>query len=190
MKIKITNRDAFREVPWKNGKGVTLELGLNEGGSSDCFDWRISIADVVESGFFSYFNGCQRNLTLIEGEGIELTHDDESKNKLVKLLDVANFDGASKTFGTLFGGPIKAFNVIVDAEKYSVEMLNCVEFDRINLSPEANYFVYGLKNEVVITNNSVPKILPAFSLIEVSDLAHSDILVEGEMLVIVKLEVI
>lgn len=72
--MQIISPNEFKRLPWKNGKGETIELAINEGGSLADFDWRISMARVTEDGAFSDFSGYQRHLLLLDGIGIELTH--------------------------------------------------------------------------------------------------------------------
>jgi environmental stress-induced protein Ves len=145
--VQIIHPHDFKRLPWKNGKGETIELAINEGGSLADFDWRISMASVTEDGPFSDFSGYQRHLLLLEGTGIELTHLDgtsinntinnsinNGENKVghqarhdlqtleTQILDtplgIAAFDGALATSGKLIAGPIRDFNLIVKADKY------------------------------------------------------------------------
>lgn len=59
----------YRQMPWANGKGVTVEmLRVEEGG----LKYRLSRASVVEDGDFSIFPGIERNLTVISGPGFDL----------------------------------------------------------------------------------------------------------------------
>ena len=110
MKLTTYSPSDFVTVPWKNGKGETIELAINPGGTLAQFDWRLSIATVVEDGEFSDFSGVERNLILIEGNALHLHHQlagVETKYNLDKKLSFATFDGASKTLGHLPAGPIK-----------------------------------------------------------------------------------
>lgn len=60
----------YREMPWANGKGSTVEmLRAEENGG---LKWRLSRASVVENGDFSIFPGVERNLTVITGPGFDL----------------------------------------------------------------------------------------------------------------------
>ena len=102
----------FKTLPWKNGKGETIELAINKNANLDDFEWRISMASVVEDGVFSDFSGYMRNLILIEGNGLNLQHDHNHIDKLSKLLDVATFDGSCTTVGNLHDGAITDFNII------------------------------------------------------------------------------
>lgn len=120
--INITPARTFKTLPWKNGKGETTELVINSGGTLDNFNWRISIASVTENGIFSDFSGYMRNLVLIQGDSIYLTHDERKTDKLTQILDVATFDGSSKTLGTLPSGEIKDFNIITSKTKCEVRV--------------------------------------------------------------------
>lgn len=110
--FNIISPDRFKQLPWKNGQGVTSELAISERDSLADFSWRISIAKVDNDGAFSDFSGLRRILVLLEGQGIELCHDDTTRDRLVRPLDFAEFDGGSRTVGTLISGPITDFNVM------------------------------------------------------------------------------
>ena len=60
----------YRHMPWKNGGGVTIEIAVSPSGSSlDTFDWRVSMATVIEPGPFSSFPGIDRTLCVLTGNG-------------------------------------------------------------------------------------------------------------------------
>ena len=63
--IKTIPKESFKNIPWKNGKGVTLELAINNEGTLANFDWRLSIAKVDTNGEFSDFMGYTRNLVFL-----------------------------------------------------------------------------------------------------------------------------
>lgn len=66
----LTTVDYTRQ-PWKNGKGVTVELARHE--KDGALLWRLSMATVAEDGPFSLFPGIERNLTVLTGPGFRLT---------------------------------------------------------------------------------------------------------------------
>ncbi len=68
----LTQADYTRQ-PWKNGKGVTVELARAE--AQGAVLWRLSMATVAEDGPFSLFPGIERNLTVISGPGFRLIGD-------------------------------------------------------------------------------------------------------------------
>lgn len=162
--IKIISPDQFKTIPWKNGLGETTELAISESGSLDCFDWRLSIASVVADGVFSDFSGYNRNLVLIEGNGICLTHNDNQVDELHTLLDVANFSGSCTTVGTLTKGAIKDFNIITNQQTI-LPKVQCITHHQeieIKLSDNQLCFAYSLSDEIkvnptLIDNFVVPK---------------------------------
>ncbi len=120
--LTILSPETFKTIPWKNGSGHTTELAINSGGNLDNFDWRLSIASVVNDGDFSNFSGYQRNLVLIQGEGLTLDHRNGDIDKLTNLLDIAHFDGGSKTYGSLVNGSIKDLKIMTKQNSYTAEV--------------------------------------------------------------------
>ncbi len=71
--MRILRAADYKRMPWKNGKGETVEIAVFPPGASVAdFDWRISMATVSEDGPFSIFEGIDRTLSILSGEGIEL----------------------------------------------------------------------------------------------------------------------
>ncbi len=67
----------YRRMPWKNGGGVTTEMLIYPAEASlDNFVWRLSMAEVNSDGPFSFFPQIDRTLTLLQGAGMVLHHDD------------------------------------------------------------------------------------------------------------------
>ena len=61
-------------MPWANGAGTTREVA-KASYDGDSFDWRLSFADVGQSGPFSALPGIDRVITLVEGTSMTLTVD-------------------------------------------------------------------------------------------------------------------
>ncbi len=161
--LTILSPETFKTIPWKNGLGHTTELAINSGGTLDNFDWRLSIASVMNDGDFSNFSGYQRHLVLIEGEGLKLDHRNGDIDELTNLLDVAHFDGGNNTCGRLVSGSIKDFNVMTNKNSFTAEVNCYVKQHSANISLQADklIFAYSLTNEMKIeygskTTASVP----------------------------------
>jgi len=151
--LTILSPDTFKTIPWKNGLGYTTELAISDGGSLDNFDWRLSIASVVNDGNFSNFAGYQRNLVLIEGEGLTLDHGNGDVDKLTNLLDIARFDGGSKTHGALVSGGIKDFNIMTNQRSFTPEV-NCYleqQSVTVELTADSLLFAYSLTDDMIVT---------------------------------------
>lgn len=97
-------------TPWRNGGGVTRELAMWPDAGD--WAWRMSVADVDQSGPFSIFEGIERWFAVLEGAGVQ--------------LDVAGvphritaggaplfFDGGAATGCELIRGKTRDFNLMV-----------------------------------------------------------------------------
>jgi len=169
--LNIIHKNNFKTVPWKNGKGETTELAINKGASLANFDWRISIASVVEDGIFSDFSGYQRNLVLIEGNSIELCHNQTKTDKLCSLLDYATFSGGCSTEGNLPNGSIKDFNIITNEEKFDVTVTTSVTQAKFKIADSGLSFVYSLASDIEIKQDATQ---------QVTYLAQGDLLMINE----------
>ncbi len=56
--------------PWKNGGGLTRELAAWP--NAQDWVWRMSVAEVTQSGPFSHFAGVQRWFAVLAGAGVQL----------------------------------------------------------------------------------------------------------------------
>ncbi|WP_057830001.1 HutD/Ves family protein [Colwellia sp. TT2012] len=150
--ITLISPNEFKTIPWKNGLGHTTELAISDGGNLDNFAWRLSIASVVNDGDFSNFSGYQRNLVLIEGAGLTLDHHNGDVDKLIQLLDIARFDGANKTHGSLLNGGIKDFNIMTKQTAFSAEVNCYIEQQSIivELLADSLLFAYSLTDTMMV----------------------------------------
>lgn len=74
--MRILRVADHKTMPWKNGGGVTTEIAVfpPDAGLDD-FLWRVSTARVDQDGPFSIFPEIDRSLSILEGEGLDLTID-------------------------------------------------------------------------------------------------------------------
>ena len=89
-------------MPWANGLGTSYEVASDRNADGE-WTWRVAIAPVVLDGPFSVMPGVDRELVVIEGNGMVLNVDDES----VKCMpgQVVRFSGDSVTIARLLDGP-------------------------------------------------------------------------------------
>lgn len=114
--LHILTPAEYRSMPWKNGKGVTLELFRSpppQGEGLSDFDWRVSIALVPSDGPFSRFPGMDRLICVLEGAGMRLTHGEGVEARSVLPFQPHAFSGETTTDCQLLNGPVKDFNVMV-----------------------------------------------------------------------------
>ena len=119
--FQIITANNFKNMPWKNGLGSTLEIKRYNDKNGQRF--RISKAAVVEDGLFSDFSGQERTLVLLSGKGMMLNHKGqhgESSHRLKKTLDMARFSGGNETYAILENNtPIEDLNIMVRAKDTS-----------------------------------------------------------------------
>ena len=194
----IFSPDTFKTIPWKNGLGHTTELAISDGGSLDDFDWRLSIASVVNDGDFSNFSGYQRNLVLIEGNGLTLDHHNGDVDKLSNLLDIARFDGGCQTHGHLTDGGIKDFNIMTKKTLLLPEVNGYIEQQTVTVELLAGnlLFAYSLTDDMHInTGRNEDVRVPVGNLVkfQASNDSSSDKLlaftVAGENMIVIQLKV-
>lgn len=188
--IKIISPEQFKKVPWKNGKSVTTELAINDGGTLEDFDWRLSISRVVEDGEFSDFTGYMRNLILIAGNGIILQHDQTRIDRLDHVLSFATFDGACKTIGKLKAGPITDFNFMSKAGKYKVIVNTYMGRKNVKLLASTLCFIYCL-NEIALLKSQDDKVdisLTAGHLIQLAKPDIDNLQIDGKNMIVIHLD--
>ncbi|WP_175921126.1 HutD/Ves family protein [Burkholderia pyrrocinia] len=99
--------------PWKNGGGVTREIGaFPPGAALDAFAWRVSVADVGTAGPFSRFDGIDRTLVLLSGAGMTLAEAGGARHVLDAPLTRADFAGETAIDATLHDGATRDFNLM------------------------------------------------------------------------------
>jgi hypothetical protein len=120
-RMQILRAADYPRMPWKNGAGSTLEIARDRGEGLDGFGWRLSIADIGESGGFSAFPGYQRIISVLEGDGMQLRIDGELSRPLLSFDPLA-FCGDSRVECHLLGGAIRDFNLIYAPQRYAARL--------------------------------------------------------------------
>ena len=94
MRLDVRRAADHPRLPWRNGGGFTAELASSppDAAADADFDWRVSLAEVAQSGPFSSFPGVERVITLLDGPGMTL-ETPEGSHRLVAFEPFV-FDGA------------------------------------------------------------------------------------------------
>lgn len=120
-RLSLLRATDYLRMPWKNGGGATAEIARDAGSGLDGFGWRLSLAEVDESGGFSRFSGYQRIITVLEGDGMRLDVEGVLSRPL-RALDPFAFDGDSTVHCELLGGAIRDFNLIYAPAQYRARL--------------------------------------------------------------------
>lgn len=117
--MRILRRSQYRSMPWKNGGGETIEVTVSPpaAGLND-FDWRVSMAQVKADGPFSVFDGIDRTLSILEGEGMMLSIDGTA-HRLTQESTPLAFPADVPTQATLIDGAITDLNIMTRRGKYA-----------------------------------------------------------------------
>ncbi len=75
--MKVQRFSEHRAMPWANGLGTSYEVASDRN-VDGVWTWRVAIAPVVADGPFSAMPGVDRELVVIEGNGMVLEVDGES----------------------------------------------------------------------------------------------------------------
>ena len=101
--MRIQRFDEHRAMPWANGLGTSYEVASDRN-VDGVWTWRVAIAPVVLDGPFSVMPGVDRELVVIEGNGMVLDVDGISMECMPN--QVVQFSGDSTTFARLVDGPV------------------------------------------------------------------------------------
>ena len=107
-------------IPWRNGGGVTRELVTWP--NAEHWRWRMSVAQIDQSGPFSRFEGIQRWFAVLDGAGVCLTLDQRSHDLRPHSAPLS-FDGETPLDCRLTGGPAQAFNLMLQRDQASALMM-------------------------------------------------------------------
>lgn len=113
MRWHVLRAGDYRRMRWKNGQGETAEVIVSPPDAPlEKFDWRISMARVDAGGPFSAFDGIDRTLTVLDGEGIRLAVGDAAPVELTPNSGPFRFRGDDPAQAELLGGAITDLNVM------------------------------------------------------------------------------
>ena len=101
--MRVQRFSEHRAMPWANGLGTSYEVASDRN-VDDVWTWRVAIAPVVLDGPFSVMPGVDRELVVIEGNGMVLEVDGVSVECLPG--QVIRFSGDSVTLARLVDGPV------------------------------------------------------------------------------------
>lgn len=137
-------RFKFEDLPimrWKNGGGITREIAcVDDPALETGFGWRISIAEITQSGAFSLFPEVDRTIVLLSGGGVLLSKQGAWQHRLDTPLQPFMFSGDEDCYATVLGGPSRDFNVMTCRKKFR-HKLQIVSDRLIPDQPNGAFFI-------------------------------------------------
>lgn len=143
----------YRDMPWKNGGGVTRELlKLPHPSDPARFLARLSIASVAAPGPFSVFPGVDRVLTLLEGPGMALAFGSAPEVVLDRRWRPFAFPGEAEIQCRLLGGPVRDFNLMVDraSAEATLTVVHLRAGETRSLASASTVFLHGLEGQASV----------------------------------------
>jgi hypothetical protein len=152
--MRVLRSADHKRMPWKNGKGETVEIAVSPlGATVDNFDWRISMATVAEDGPFSVFDGIDRTLSVLSGEGLTLAVAGHTPTALRRETPPYGFPADRETRATLVSGPITDLNVMTRRGGF-VHIVERMVTPELTLQPSAHMrIVLTLSGLTVVEEN-------------------------------------
>ncbi len=168
LNIKHYTDSDYRTEPWKNGKGETSVIAMDE---HSPFLWRLSRALLKEDGPFSDYTSYQRLFVLLKGGPVDIQHA-EKKGRVLSEMTPYTFDGSWKTEARLKSMAVD-FNVLLLQEKcrgslYPTFLKRNAEMQFPISGTE--HFIYCVEGQIeVLESNNAEKIhLKAGETLQVS----------------------
>ena len=123
MNVTLIPANEYRRERWKNGLGWTREIACWPIASAD-WDWRVSIAEIDADAPFSSFDGIDRELMLLSGEGMRLHFDDGDPVDLLPPHGRIRFDGARAVRAELLAGKTSDYNLMWRRDRVEASLLH------------------------------------------------------------------
>jgi environmental stress-induced protein Ves len=147
---RILRAGDYRRERWRNGAGWTREVHAHAAADGSGWDWRLSIAEIDEDAPFSAFPGVDRELVLLEGNGLRLRFDDGEQVELHPPHDRLRFAGERALRGELLDGPTRDFNLmwkrdVVDARLWHRPLVGSM---LLFAEPESTWALHVLAGQV------------------------------------------
>ena len=187
--LKIISPENFKTMPWRNGKGNTIELLKETLPDDDGFAWRLSMADVTTDGEFSNFSGYDRTLLLLEGNGITLDCNQSHQHRLTQRLQAAEFSGDDNTIASLHDGPIKDFNIMTHRDHCISAVTVCSQPADMPIKVDARaVLIYVVEGELKVNASSYGTLtIPQQHLLVIHSPAREDLQGQGAAFIAIQI---
>jgi len=117
---RVIPANEYRRERWRNNAGWTRQIVAEPEGSD--WAWRLSIAEIEQDAPFSRFEGVDREIVLLSGNGVRLLFDDGAVHALEPPHGRLRFAGEANVSGELIDGPTQDFNLMWRREAVTAQL--------------------------------------------------------------------
>ncbi len=165
--MDILRYSEYPVTPWKNGGGETREImrrdvDNSDDGANGGFLWRLSLADVGQSGPFSAFDGYDRTITLLGGDGFILNFEDGTSHTLDTPHEPFHFDGGAPLQCELIDRMSRDLNLMVHRTRMEAqsEIVDLCPSEPLSLEAQAGVtqMIFSLMGGVRLEPASAPPV--------------------------------
>jgi len=161
--ITLIPAASFKEVQWKNGRGITHDVLVEPAGAGyDESRLRVSIAPITAEGPFSSLPGIERTITLLEPNPLVLLFDDGHVLTLEPFVP-ATFDSVLAPMSRLPAGPTRVINVMTarTALAADVQVLTGSETRDLALFPGERALLFAARGSWSLLADGETETVPA-----------------------------
>jgi len=145
--IQRIRPEQWQTQRWQNGGGITHQIIRKD--DEYGMLWRLSVAEVTSDGPFSLFEGIDRSIMLLSGDGFRLQGQTGVLCELPEPLQPFYFAGETEINCSLLGGPVRDFNLMLRRDTYA-SVLSVLE-----IAPHAALSVLGQTSLLYIAAGDV-----------------------------------
>lgn len=117
--LELISQKTYQVMPWKNGQGTTSQIAIDPPGTAfpdGDYLWRISSALVKADNSFSQFPGYNRLLSVWQGQGLRINHQDLLKSAILA------FHGEEPIHAELLQGDVMDIGIIFKRGRVQADM--------------------------------------------------------------------
>jgi uncharacterized protein len=163
--MRHLKRTDHRRMRWKNGKGETVEIAVEPPHATvDTFDWRVSLAAVVEDGPFSCFHGVDRTLAVVRGGDLALRLADGPVTALRALGPPLSFPADVPCEASLHGDAVTDLNVMTRRGVWTHRLQRLLEHLPVAQTAHAAILVAAPEAATVVVDGAVVELAPEDAL--------------------------
>ena len=168
MTVRVLFPHHWQTQAWKNGGGITHEIARED--DADGTRWRLSIAEVASDGPFSRFDGIDRVILMLNGNGFCLHGVGANPERIVTPLQAFAFAGEAAIQCTLVDGPVRDFNLMSRRQQVNATLqVLRVSAVRQTLPVSPNTFVFVAAGRLFAELNGHGYLLDAEQTLQLSE---------------------